>query len=64
MALAPWRRDAEDVLARRRARRGSPTAEGPTDLYGVNEDAVVYALMGGVIIFRLTGENLSARAEP
>ena len=64
MVLAPWRSDAVDVLAADGARRGSPTAEGPTDLYGVNEDAVVYALMGGVIIFRLTGENLSARAGP
>jgi len=61
VVLAPWCSDAEDVLAARRARRGSPTAEGPTDPYGVNEDVVGYAWMLGVILCRLTGGDVSTR---
>ncbi len=34
----------------------------PSDLYGVNEDAAGYAWMVGVIVCRLAGGNVSARA--
>jgi len=37
---------------------------GASDLYGVNEDVVGYPLIGDVIVCRLTGRNVLARAGP
>jgi len=37
---------------------------GASDLYGVNEDVVGYTLIGDVIVCRLTGRNVLARAGP
>ena len=59
-----------------RSRHGAVDARAPTgpawmtngrgasDLYGVNEDVVGYTLIGDVIVCRLTGRNVLARAGP